>query len=66
MQNKNYNNYIIRDSKLKFSINTTNIDFKKEFFDKMSDKIAKSLDELKNIENGKIANQDENRMVGHY
>ena len=42
------------------------VDFSDGYLDSMTDSISKALVSMKELEDGAIANPDENRMVGHY
>lgn len=61
-----YCDYLITDEALGFALDVSRVHFKDDFLKKMTpamDAAFKAMDEL---EQGSIANQDENRMVGHY
>ena len=42
------------------------VDFHDEYLSSMETKITSALQVMRELENGAIANPDENRMVGHY
>ena len=42
------------------------VDFPDEYLSSMDTKITSALQVMRELENGAIANPDENRMVGHY
>jgi glucose-6-phosphate isomerase len=48
------------------AIDISRVDFPDDFFEKMARPMQKSLSFMDQLENGAIANPDENRMVGHY
>ncbi|MFP6887090.1 MAG: hypothetical protein VB997_05985, partial [Opitutales bacterium] len=49
-----------------FSSDFSYVDFPEEYLDAMSEKSHAALAAMSELENGAIANPDENRMVGHY
>jgi len=61
-----FQRYFVRYDDLGFSIDISRMRFSEEFFDKMRDKIGKAFTAMQQLEQGAIANPDENRMVGHY
>ena len=42
------------------------VDFPDSYLDSMNQPITEALQKMEELENGSIANPDENRMVGHY
>jgi glucose-6-phosphate isomerase len=42
------------------------VDFPESYLDSMNQPITEALQKMEELENGSIANPDENRMVGHY
>ena len=42
------------------------VDFSDEYLSSMTSSISSALQAMDDLENGAIANPDENRMVGHY
>ena len=42
------------------------VDFPENYLDSMNQPITEALQKMEELENGAIANPDENRMVGHY
>ena len=42
------------------------VDFPENYLDSMNQPITEALHKMGELENGAIANPDENRMVGHY
>ena len=48
------------------SLDLSRVDFADDFFDQQSENINKAFTAMADLEQGAIANPDENRMVGHY
>ena len=48
------------------SLDLSRVDFADDFFDQQSESINKAFTAMAELEQGAIANPDENRMVGHY
>ncbi len=48
------------------SLDLSRVDFADDFFDQQSESINKAFTAMADLEQGAIANPDENRMVGHY
>ena len=42
------------------------VDFRDDYLQSMQEKAVEALHAMQRLENGAIANPDENRMVGHY
>lgn len=61
-----YNEYLFTDSNLGFSLDISRVQFSADYFAKMSGIFAKAFQAMDSLEQGAIANADENRMVGHY
>ena len=61
-----FKKYYLPIEKLNFSLDISYMDFSSSFFRKMETKINSAFDSMEDLENGAIANPDENRMVGHY
>ncbi len=53
-------------AELGFSLDISGMDFPDNFFQEHGPLAQKALDAMRELENGAIANPDENRMVGHY
>lgn len=51
---------------LGFSLDYSSMQVGEDFFASMQEPISKALRAMQDLENGAIANPDENRMVGHY
>lgn len=49
-----------------FGLDTSRAALTSEFLSSMKEKIAQAFSAMKDLENGSIANPDEDRMVGHY
>ena len=61
-----FQQYFLRYDDLGFSIDVSRMKFPDDFFQKMSPKIDQAFAAMRDLEAGKIANPDEQRMVGHY
>ena len=61
-----FNTHFLRYIDLGFSLDISRMKFADDFFVSMSDKITNAFAAMKRLEEGEIANPDENRMVGHY
>jgi glucose-6-phosphate isomerase len=61
-----FQKYFLRYEDLDFSIDVSRMRFADEFFEKMRSQTEKTFAAMRELENGAIANPDENRMVGHY
>src|ERR1051326_3734252 len=48
------------------SLDLSRMNFPEGFFEKMQPQMQKAFGEMAELERGRIANQDEKRMVGHY
>ena len=48
------------------SLDLSRVDFADDFFETMQPAIDRAFTAMTELENGVIANPDENRMVGHY
>jgi glucose-6-phosphate isomerase len=51
---------------LGLALDLSRMNFPKEFFDSIEPRLQKAFAAMSNLEQGAIANPDENRMVGHY
>src|SRR5262249_37284045 len=49
-----------------FGIDVSRMRFPDNFLSSMEDAMQRAFAEMRSLEEGKIANPDENRMVGHY
>ena len=58
--------YTIADGKSGFSVNFAGMKFSDQCLANMNDKLTSAFSEMKNLENGKIKNPDENRQVTHF
>lgn len=58
------NYYTCRD--LSLSLDISRMNFDDHFFERMSPAMHRAFTSMNELESGSIANQDENRMVGHY
>jgi len=63
---KKYRNSLISNREAGFSMDTSRIETEKEYLQAMEPSMQKAFDHMHALEAGKIANPDENRMVGHY
>ncbi len=63
---KRYCELLFNDDSLGFWLDISRMDVDMEDFDKFSDIFSNSFSSLESLENGSIANIDENRKVGHY
>src|SRR5262245_50323179 len=61
-----FQRYFLRYDELGFSIDISRMKFPDDFFNKMRARIDQAFTAMRDLEAGKIANPDENRMVGHY
>jgi glucose-6-phosphate isomerase len=61
-----FQQYFVRYDDVDFSIDISRMKFADDFFDAMRPKINKAFHAMRELEEGAIANPDENRMVGHY
>ncbi|MDR2629228.1 MAG: glucose-6-phosphate isomerase, partial [Puniceicoccales bacterium] len=62
----NFEKYLFRSDELGMTIDFSKIGFSEKFFHGMAKKIAVAHREMAALEDGAVANRDENRMVGHY
>lgn len=63
---KKFCQYYLENSKYDFSIDISKVNFKDSALKQFESKFKLSLQAMKKLEKGSIANPDENRMVGHY
>ncbi len=61
-----FQEYFVRYEDLGLSIDISRMEFDAGFFDRMSPLTDRAFADMRDLEAGKIANPDENRMVGHY
>ena len=61
-----FQKYFLEYEDLGFSIDISRMRFGDAFFAAMQPKVERALTEMRALENGAIANPDEERMVGHY
>lgn len=57
---------LITDSPTNFSLDISRISFDDKFLGQMEPRLKAAISFMSELENGAIANPDENRMVGHY
>ncbi len=63
---KKFSNYLWFNNELNIWIDISKINFIEEDFEDINKKFVKVFNALDDLENGAIANIDENRQVGHY
>lgn len=63
---QSYNDELVRYPDLDFSIDFSLMDIPPDFSGALSAEIVKAFSDMAALEDGAIANPDENRMVGHY
>ena len=61
-----YRKNLCKASGLNMSLDISRMPFGKDFFKQMEPAIQKAFSDMQKLEDGAIANPDENRMVGHY
>ena len=61
-----YRKYLYLDQELDLMIDISRMKFSEDFFEKMAEPMVSVYQELDKLEQGSIANPDENRRVGHY
>jgi glucose-6-phosphate isomerase len=61
-----FRKYLFGDPETGLSIDISRMNFRDDFFQNMEPRIRKSFSEMKELEQGSVANPDEKRMVGHY
>lgn len=61
-----FKEYYYENPSLGFGLDISRIPFPAEFLQKMEGPMQKAFADMAALENGAIANPDENRMVGHY
>ena len=61
-----FQNYFLAYEDISFSLDISRMNFEDSFFQQMEPKISKAYEQMKALEEGAIANPDENRAVGHY
>lgn len=61
-----YQDWLYRHEDLGLYLDISRIRFDDAFIEQMQPKFAKAFEEMAALEQGAIANPDENRMVGHY
>lgn len=69
MENYNwerYQKYLFKDESLGLSLDYSCFAFSSEYFAEMENKIKKALVQMRELENGALANPSEKRQVGHY
>ncbi len=62
----NYQQRLIRYPELGFSLDTSRMSWAEDFLEQMRPAAEGALGAMKDLEQGAIANPDEDRMVGHY
>lgn len=63
---KRYCQYLIADQELGFSLDVSRVRFQDGDLAPLLPRMVQALNAMQSLENGAIANLDENRMVGHY
>ena len=63
---KKFSNYLWFNDELNIWIDISKINFNDEDFEAINQKFVNVFNALDELENGAIANIDENRQVGHY
>src|SRR3954469_26787 len=61
-----FQRHFLRYGDLGFSLDISRMKFPDDFFETMQARAGKAFAEMRELEAGAIANQDEQRMVGHY
>ena len=61
-----YKKYYLGIDRLGFGLDISRVNFDDAFLPSMKGKMKSAFDAMQALENGAIANPDENRMVGHY
>lgn len=61
-----YKKYLYHNSKFGFTLDISRMNFPRDYFTQMEEKIQRAYQAMEKLEKGVIANPDENRMVGHY
>ena len=61
-----YCQYLVTDRELGFSLDISRVDFKEADFTPLIPRVSAAVGRMALLEQGAIANADENRMVGHY
>ena len=61
-----YRQYLCVCRDIGLSLDISRMKFSADYFDKMGSLVTRALDDIQAIENGFVANPDENRRVGHY
>jgi len=61
-----YKDRLYYDSELAMAVDTSRMDFSGQFLTEMEPRMQKAYADMAQLEQGAIANPDEDRMVGHY
>ncbi|MEW6737020.1 MAG: glucose-6-phosphate isomerase [Acidobacteriota bacterium] len=61
-----YRDYLNVNPAVGVTVDISRMKFSNTFFQEMSAQISRAFEQMDGLEKGKIANPDENRMVGHY
>lgn len=61
-----FHEYLYQDRELGFALDISRMNFASTYFPRMEQAIGRALTAMADLEQGAIANRDENRMVGHY
>lgn len=61
-----FKQYHLSIDPLKLSLDISKVSFSDEEFESLTAKTSQALKSMQLLENGEVANPDENRMVGHY
>ncbi len=63
---RRYCNLLCTCESINLSLDISRVDFPEDFFESMAPDIEIAFDEMQKLEDGEIANPDEDRQVGHY
>ncbi len=63
---RRYREYLITNDALGFTLDVSRVQFRDDFLKKMAPAMQAAFTAMDKLEQGAIANADENRMVGHY
>lgn len=63
---KRFKQYLCHSPEIGLWLDISRIGFDDDFFERMEPAMQASFDAMERLEQGEIANRDENRMVGHY
>jgi len=63
---KRYSQFLCNSPEINLTLDISRMRFGDSYFDDMEPAMQKAFSHMSQLENGSIANPDENRMVGHY